>query len=99
MNKFNLTQFLGVLCGALLSVLCYADSAAYSALADGGRLGIAALDTNTGQQISYNSDQRFPLCSTFKSVAVAAILQDSINNPALLNKNIIYNQQAVDKTR
>lgn len=40
----------------------------------GGRLGVAVLDTETGRSLSHRSDQRFPLCSTFKFIAAAAIL-------------------------
>lgn len=42
----------------------------------GGRLGVAALDTATGQHMTYRADDRFPLCSTFKLLAAAAILKN-----------------------
>ncbi len=32
----------------------------------GGRLGIAALDTDSGKRLSYRGDERFAMCSTFK---------------------------------
>ncbi|PKV14043.1 class A beta-lactamase [Xanthomonas prunicola] len=41
----------------------------------GGRLGISLLDTATGQRIEQRQDERFPLCSTFKFLLVAAVLQ------------------------
>ncbi len=41
----------------------------------GGRLGVAAFDTGNGRQLRHRGDERFPLCSTFKFVAVAAVLQ------------------------
>ncbi|MGY2048206.1 class A beta-lactamase [Methylobacterium sp. JK268] len=41
---------------------------------DGGRLGVSVRDTGTGRTLSYRADERFPLCSTFKAVATAAIL-------------------------
>lgn len=40
----------------------------------GGRLGVAVRDTHTGLKASYRGDERFPLCSTFKWLAAAAIL-------------------------
>ena len=40
----------------------------------GGRLGVAALVTGTGQRIEYRANERFPMCSTFKMLAVAAVL-------------------------
>ncbi len=40
----------------------------------GGRLGLFALDTHTGRRLSRRADERFPMCSTFKFLAVAAVL-------------------------
>ena len=40
----------------------------------GGRVGVAALDTETGKHLGYRAAERFPLCSTFKVPAVAAVL-------------------------
>lgn len=40
----------------------------------GGRLGVAAIDTRTNARTGWRSDERFPMCSTFKLLAVAAIL-------------------------
>ena len=41
----------------------------------GGRIGVAALDTGTGQRIEYKGNERFPMCSTFKVLAAAAVLK------------------------
>ena len=41
----------------------------------GGRLGVAVLDTQTGMQAGHRADERFPVCSTFKWLAAAAILR------------------------
>ncbi len=40
----------------------------------GGRLGVAVLDTATGARWGNRADERFPMCSTFKLLAAAAIL-------------------------
>jgi beta-lactamase class A len=40
----------------------------------GGRLGVAVLDTQMGTIAGLRSDERFPMCSTFKALAAAAIL-------------------------
>jgi beta-lactamase class A len=40
----------------------------------GGQLGIAAFDSGSGKRRSHRGDVRFPLCSTFKFVAAAAVL-------------------------
>jgi beta-lactamase class A len=42
--------------------------------ASGGRLGVAVLDTTSGVHAGHRSDERFPMCSTFKLLAVAAVL-------------------------
>jgi beta-lactamase class A len=40
----------------------------------GGRLGVAVLDTAKGALAGHRLDERFPMCSTFKALAAAAIL-------------------------
>lgn len=40
----------------------------------GGRLGVAALDTATGKRIVHRAGERFPMCSTFKILAVGKLL-------------------------
>ena len=40
----------------------------------GGRLGVAVLDTASGTLAGHRIDERFPMCSTFKTLAAAAIL-------------------------
>ena len=40
-----------------------------------GRLGVAVLDTQSGMQSGYRENERFPMCSTFKLLAAAAILR------------------------
>lgn len=40
----------------------------------GGRLGVAVLDTGTGRRAGYRQDERFPIGSTFKLLAAAAVL-------------------------
>lgn len=40
----------------------------------GARLGAAVLDTGNGRRWTHRGDERFPMCSTFKAAAAAAIL-------------------------
>jgi beta-lactamase class A len=40
----------------------------------GARLGVFALDTGTGARITHRAGERFAFCSTFKGLAVAAVL-------------------------
>lgn len=41
----------------------------------GGRLGVAMLDTASGQSVLHRPDERFAMCSTFKLLAAAAVLR------------------------
>jgi beta-lactamase class A len=56
----------------------------------GGRLGLAALDTATGLRIGYRSSERFALCSTFKFLLVAAILTRVDEQRESLDRPIPY---------
>lgn len=42
---------------------------------NGGRLGVAVLDTGTGERTGYRHDERFPMCSTFKFLLAAAVMR------------------------
>ena len=42
--------------------------------ANGGRIGVAALDTGSGRHIAYRADERFPMTSTHKLLSAAAVL-------------------------
>ncbi|HMJ44653.1 MAG TPA: class A beta-lactamase [Pseudolabrys sp.] len=41
----------------------------------GGRLGVAVLDTQSQMRAGHHADDRFPMCSTFKLLAAAAVLK------------------------
>ena len=41
----------------------------------GGRIAVAALDSGSGKRLGYRSEERFPMCSTFKFLAAAAVLK------------------------
>lgn len=45
--------------------------------ASGGRLGVCILDLATGRRLAHRADERFPMCSTFKFLAAAFVLQRS----------------------
>jgi beta-lactamase class A len=40
------------------------------------RLGVYAVDTETGREIAYHADERFPYASTFKALAAGAMLRE-----------------------
>ncbi len=62
-----------------------------------GRLGVFATDTGTGRTVLYRADELFPMCSTFKTIAAAAILRRD-HDGSLLGKVIRYTQAEVDKS-
>ncbi|GAA2409297.1 PEN family class A beta-lactamase, Bpc-type [Actinomadura vinacea] len=56
-----------------------------------GRIGMFALDTGTGSTIGYRSHESFPLASTFKAIASAAILDRARRlEPGLLERRVFW---------
>ena len=41
----------------------------------GGRLGVAVVDTGSGEQTGHRANERFAMCSTFKMLLASAVLQ------------------------
>lgn len=71
------------------------DDAVAHALADlerehSARLGVYAHDTATGRTVRYRAQERFPLCSVFKTLAVAAVLRDLDRDGEFLAKRVRY---------
>lgn len=60
-----------------------------------GRLGLSLLNTATQQHFSYRGEERFPVCSTFKTLLVAAILRQSMQNNKLLQQRPGFSEQDV----
>jgi beta-lactamase class A len=58
--------------------------------AHGGQLGVYALNTANGKQLAQRATQRFAFCSTFKVMAVGAVLQRSSKDPGLMDEHVIY---------
>lgn len=62
---------------------------AFAALenSNGGRLGMAVVDTGSGKRTGYRADERFPMCSTFKFLLTSAVLRRvDTNNESLLRQ-------------
>jgi len=57
---------------------------------EGGRLGVAVLDTTTGSKLEHRADERFPMCSTFKLLAAAAALKLVDAGAERLDRKIAY---------
>jgi len=59
----------------------------------GGRLGVSLVDTAGGRHWGYRADERFPMCSTFKFLAAAAVLRRVDEGKEQLARRIVYRQQ------
>ena len=58
----------------------------------GGRLGVAALDTTSGARVAHRAGERFPMCSTFKILAVGAVLSRVDRERESLSRMIAYGE-------
>jgi beta-lactamase class A len=61
----------------------------------GGRLGVAVLDTGSGALVGHRIDERFPMCSTFKALAAAAILSRVDAGKEQLSRRIRIEQKDI----
>ncbi|GGQ01271.1 class A beta-lactamase [Streptomyces roseolilacinus] len=59
------------------------------------RLGAFAYDTGTGRTVLYRADERFPMASLFKALAVAAVLRDLDQGGEVLARRVHYTAQYV----
>jgi beta-lactamase class A len=57
---------------------------------EGGRLGVFVRDTGTGSTLEHRTDERFPMCSTFKLLAAAAALKRVDEGAERLDRRIAY---------
>lgn len=64
----------------------------------GGRLGVSAVSTETDIRIEYRAEERFPVCSTFKVIVAAAILQRSTRETQILQKHIHYKKEELEQS-
>src|SRR5947208_12184609 len=56
----------------------------------GGRIGVAALDTSNGKRFDHRAEERFPMCSTFKFLAAAAVLKRVDEKQEKLDRFVSY---------
>ena len=61
----------------------------------GARIGIAALDTGSGKRLNYRSEERFPMCSTFKFLAAAAVLKRVDEGQEKLERFVSYDAKDI----
>lgn len=55
-----------------------------------GKVGVYAIDTNNNHIFAYRADERFPVQSTMKLIAVSALLKQCNSNKNLPQENIHY---------
>jgi beta-lactamase class A len=83
---------------ATIPVLSAASSEAEpSSIADieasvGGRVGVFAVDTVSGKVVAHRADERFAMCSTFKWVLAATVLEQVEHNLLSLDDRVLYRQ-------
>ena len=73
----------------------FAKSIAAIEAKTGSRIGIAALDTGSGKRLDHRSEERFPMCSTFKFLAVAAVLKRVDQGKENLERFIRYDAKDI----
>src|SRR5438876_12238742 len=56
----------------------------------GARIGVAALDTSNGKRLDHRAEERFPMCSTFKFLAAAAVLKRVDEKQEKLDRFVSY---------
>jgi len=61
----------------------------------GGRLGVAVLDTSTNATAGHRSQERFPMCSTFKLLVVGAVLLRVDQHKEQLDRIIRFTQKEI----
>jgi beta-lactamase class A len=61
----------------------------------GARIGVAASDTSNGNHLDHRSEERFPMCSTFKFLAAAAVLKHVDEGKENLDRFIRYDAKDI----
>lgn len=61
----------------------------------GGQIGVAALDTGSGKRLDYRAEERFPMCSTFKFLAAAAVLRRVDEKQDQLDRFVSYDAKDI----
>lgn len=86
--------------GSLLVLPAFANDAAKSfaevEARNGGRLGVAALDTASGRALGHRTDERFPMCSTFKFLLAALVLARVDRGQERLDRRIVFSEKDLE---
>lgn len=73
----------------------FADTLVVLERESGGRLGVAVLDTKTGHNAGYRDTELFPLASTFKLLAAAAVLSLVDAGKTNLDTRVVFQESEV----
>lgn len=60
-----------------------------------GRIGLVLLDSEGTPLLQYRADERFPMCSTFKMMLTACILQHGAADAAFMKRHVGYDKRAL----
>ena len=58
----------------------------------GGRVGVMALDTDSGETLEHRADERFAMCSTFKWILAAAVLERVDHGELRLDQTLHFDE-------
>lgn len=58
----------------------------------GGRVGVVALNSANDATLGYRADERFAMCSIFKWLLAAQILQMDMHVPGFLAQHVLFNE-------
>ena len=61
----------------------------------GGRIGVVAVDTSDHKHLDYRAEERFPMCSTFKFLAAAAVLKRVDGGQQELDRFVSYDAKDI----
>jgi beta-lactamase class A len=61
----------------------------------GSRIGVAALDAGSGKHLDHRSEERFPMCSTFKFLAAAGVLKRVDDGQEKLDRFVSYGEKDI----
>lgn len=88
-----------LLCSTFAASAANIDSATLTAVARlqedrlGARIGIAVVDTGSGETVSYRGDERFPMTSTHKALLCGALLSKVDKGEIALSDTTQFSQQ------
>lgn len=80
--------------GSLSAAFSEAASGRLAALErkKGGRLGVAFIDVRSGSHLGHRADERFPMCSTFKLLAAARVLERVDRREERLDRRVTFSR-------